>query len=198
MRRLNQWAATLAGLALVVGCGTAERESASVGGVAAATDAVIGQPYLPPHTLEEHLAGADDVLVATVLAVGEPERLTEHLPDAARPFEAVVTLVRVRVDDVVRGELSSGTEIDVRALGGSAEGLTFHWPGAVDLTRVDVGTRLVVTGGDLGPQDGAVTPVLVLGEGPGGFEDITGQAMEPGPPLPLDDVLALARGTQKS
>lgn len=198
MGKLDRLVVTLAGAAVLVGCGSAGREAPVDGEAGADADVITLQPYLPPLTLAEHLAGADDVVVGTVLAVGEPERVTEHTAGAARPFEAVVTRVRVRVDDVVRGGLGTQPEIEVRALGGSAEGLTVHWPGTIDLTQIDVGTRLVVTGGGLGQQDEAITPMLVLGEGPGGFADISGMATDPGPPLLLDDVLALARGTQKS
>lgn len=145
------------GFALVAAAGCAETAPES------ATERIAAHIYLPEMTSEEIADGAENLVRGTVVRVGEAERVREDVPGATRDFEAVLTPVELRVTETLRGEITPGTTVTLRFLGGTAGGLTYDADGLPTVDGVEDGDTLVVaaTRIDTTSEDVVFTPGAV-------------------------------------
>ena len=104
------------------------------------------------------------VVEGTVTAVQPERRVTETLA-GGRPLEAVYTPVTLVVERSYRGDAAVGSQLTVRSMGGTADGLRFTIGEAPAKDTFAPGTRLVVFAGQrstLGLEPApAVTPHFV-------------------------------------
>jgi hypothetical protein len=122
-------------------------------------------PYVVYAPIGERLGSPlhRNIFTAEVLDVGRDT----YVKDLAggMVMEAVYTPVKVKVLSVTRGNLAPGDVLVLRAMGGTAEGLTFSMEGAPDKSSFKPGGVVVAAGGDLATLDGdamqAMTPDLV-------------------------------------
>lgn len=170
-------------------------DEASVEGDGPAVDWVVAAPYMPATTAEEWLSSGSNVVAGSVTAIGEPTRISEELPGSPEPFEAVVTLVSMRVDASPAGDIAPGSMVDLRILGGTADDLKFEWEGAPDISQLTVGSNIVAVAGPFESEERVTTftpTVVFLDEGAAGYVEISGHVIETDEKLILDDVVELA------
>lgn len=181
----------LAVLLVIPACGADE---ASTESEVAARDWVAAAPYMPAATANEWLSTGSNVVAGTVTAIGEPTRISEDLPGSAKPFEAVITLVTMQVDVSPADDIEPGSEVNLRILGGTADGLQFNWEGASDLSQLSVGSDIVAVAGPFESNERVTTftPSVVFLEGARGYADITGQVIKTDEELTLGDIVRLA------
>lgn len=152
---------------------------------------VEGGAYMPPLDVEDWLASAPTVVVGTIQAVGDPMYTREATDGVERPFEAVFSLVAVDLDVVVRGNYEVGQQLELRFLGGAADGFEFHFEGAPDSARVGPGTRIVVIADDVGGE-AILTPTIVLADDGTGFTEISNLTTDGSEPRSEEDIIRQA------
>lgn len=192
MKRLDVVGPALVMLLVLSACAPEEPTTDAQG---PATEWVAAAPYMPAATASEWLSTGANVVSGEVTAIGDSTRISEDLPGSAEPFEAVITLVTVRVDESPSGDLEPGSEINLRFLGGTAGGLQFDWEGAPDMSQLSVGSKIVAVAGPFESKERVTTftPSVVFLEGDDGYaEDITGQVVETGEMLSIDDMVEVA------
>lgn len=146
--------------------GVTDDETASAASPSTAGETVIAQPYDTMLTPAEMLTpGLNANVFAGTISQVLPAVRTSERTSPGTAFEMVHTPVVVRVTEVFVGDLAPDGEVTIRALGGSAGGLTFDYDGP-DETVLREGAALVVFAGERTTIDGesgpALTPNLVL------------------------------------
>ncbi|WP_369198174.1 hypothetical protein [Streptomyces djakartensis] len=139
---------------------------------------VSGHPYAVDSSPEAALAFPmnDNVFEGTVVGT-RPDVHAEDVLDDGSTFEVVYTPVVVRIDHVHKGHLEKGSEVVVRSMGGTADGVRYEIAEAPAKKTFAKGASLVVFGGAYEAVDSekspALTPNFLYRKTGGAFVDAT-------------------------
>ncbi|MFH9014364.1 hypothetical protein ACH4C6_23660 [Streptomyces sp. NPDC017943] len=139
---------------------------------------VSGHAYAVDSSPEAALAFPmnDNVFEGTVVGT-RPDVHAEDVLDDGSTFEVVYTPVVVRVDRVHKGHLKKGSEVVVRSMGGTADGVRYEIAEAPAKKTFAKGASLVVFGSAYEAVDSekspALTPNFLYRKAGGAFVDAT-------------------------
>lgn len=122
---------------------------------------ISGHPYAVDSSPAEALAFPmnDNVFEGTVMGT-RPDVYAKDVLEDGSTFEVVYTPVVVRVDEVYKGGLKAGSEVVVRSMGGTADGVRYEIEEAPAKETFGAGASLVVFGSEYEAVDSEADPAV--------------------------------------
>jgi hypothetical protein len=118
-----------------------------------------------PYKIDSSVTGAvnffnnKNVFEGTVVKMLPDVSVIDTMDDGLR-FEAVYTPVIMRVDASYSDEITVGSEITVRAMGGEADGLIYVIEAAPAKSTFQVGNKLMIFAGEVSAVESETTPAV--------------------------------------
>ncbi|MFE1323804.1 hypothetical protein [Streptomyces sp. NPDC058741] len=149
------------GATACAGTGGESRDRAAEQDAGDAVSVVSGHPYAVDSSPAAALAFPmnENVFEGTVVAT-RPDVYAKDLLDDGSAFEVVYTPVVVRVDEVHKGHLKEGSEVVVRSMGGTADGVRYEIEEAPAKKTFRKGASLVVFGSAYEKVDSEKAPAM--------------------------------------